>query len=107
MLMDTVEGKIKHPIFDGEIGVRVNFIEPNKGRWTPKPTWSELSVTCEDGTILQKINTLQYSTNDKYKLQLPYYIKDITFPLKITDEIVDILIKNNKEQNTSHEFMYT
>jgi ATP-dependent Lon protease len=58
-------------------------------------------------TILQKINTLQYSTNEKYKLQLPYYIKDITFPLKITDEIVDILIKNNKEQNTSHEFMYT
>ena len=60
--MDTVEGKIKHPIFDGEIGVRVNFIEPNKGRWTPKPTWSELSVTCEDGTILQKIrhNTTKF-----------------------------------------------
>ena len=49
------KSKIKHPIFDGEIVVKINFVEQNKGKWTPKPTWSELSVTCEDGTILQKV----------------------------------------------------
>ena len=58
-------------------------------------------------TIIQKLNTLQFSDIKNFKLDLPYSIKNITFPLTITAEIVEKLCQNDIKLDGPPPFMYT
>lgn len=43
-------------------------------------------------TICEKINVLKYTSLGKKRIKLSYHIEELNFPLKITKDIVDILL---------------
>ena len=51
--------------------------------------------------ILRKINVLKYSRD----IKLDFKINNLTFPLKITKEIIDILIKEKKHVDNTYQLM--
>ena len=57
-------------------------------------------------TIIQKINTLQFANIKHFKIELPYEVKKIRFPLTITLDIVNKLCKPSVNINGPPPFMY-